>query len=135
MNFIFYEYMKKAWKTYTNDCEKFFMGHKVKLLSQELCGWEKKLNLEKKWADLDYMYIPILIQGLDHFILAQIDLVNRKVRIYGDAHNKLASNSTRCYSIIGSLLSFSKFFEHRKDIEEGEFELELVKGLDIQSCG
>ena len=50
----------------------------------------------------------------------------------GDAHNKRGvSNTTISYSIIGHLLSF----EHKKDIEEGEFELELVKNHNIQTDG
>ena len=132
-------YIKSAWKSYKSDKYKFSWNTKPNSLLVDYING-KKIVAGTSWKDVDYVYIPVFVESIDHFVLVQIDLINRKMLVYdsmaGKKHNKVVNDKTSAIkTIIENLLQYTSFYGKGKSKEEYNFELELVKNMDVQQNG
>ncbi|PON91212.1 Ulp1 protease family, C-terminal catalytic domain containing protein [Trema orientale] len=137
------DYIKKTFLANIDDKKLFTWDEKPhSILLQYAKG--KRIAVGKKWTLVDSIYVPAFITQLEHWVLVEIDLPTQKIKVYdsigGTAHKlKVKSEITASRIAIPNLLAAANFYEKRIEIKQGNFEIEFVEGLEIQSnvsnCG
>uniref|UniRef100_A0A803PBJ1 Ubiquitin-like protease family profile domain-containing protein n=1 Tax=Cannabis sativa TaxID=3483 RepID=A0A803PBJ1_CANSA len=100
----------------------------------------KKMRFAKPWTDVEYIYWPIFVEDMVHWVLIEICLMNKIIKIYnslsGEVQNQKVKAATAVYSMmVPMLLEARGFYEKRNYIERGDFTMETVKNLEVQQTG
>ena len=134
-------YIKRAWTDYIDDeTKEVFTWDKKPQSFLVKCVNGKGMAVGKKWSEVDYVYIPVFIKELKHWVLAEIDLTEPKINIYDSMASRAHQNKVRevltIYIImIPFLLKATTFYQERKEIKKGDFALNFKEDIEVQQNG
>ncbi|XP_062075280.1 uncharacterized protein LOC133779321 [Humulus lupulus] len=140
MDAICDRYINKAWETYINNPSEQFSWEKKPYAYLLNCANGKKMRIPTPWINVDFIYSPVYIRDMYHWVLVEIVLKSKKIKIYdsmaGKGHKKNVMTAVTAYSMmIPMLLQSINFYKERKNIEEGDFDMEFVEDLEVQQNG
>ncbi|XP_062088926.1 uncharacterized protein LOC133795493 [Humulus lupulus] len=140
MDAICDRYINKAWETYINNPSEQFSWEKKPYAYLLNCANGKKMRIPTPWINVDFIYNPVYIRDMYHWVLVEIVLKSKKIKIYdsmaGKGHKKNVMTVVTAYSMmIPMLLQSINFYKEMKNIEEGDFDMEFVEDLEVQQNG
>ncbi|XP_062103926.1 uncharacterized protein LOC133815055 [Humulus lupulus] len=125
MDAICDRYINKSWETYIHNSSEQFSWEKKPYDYLLNCANGKKMRIATPWINVDFIYSPVYIRDMYHWVIVEIVLKSKKIKIYDSMAGKWHKKNVMTSVTVGE----------RKNIEEGDFDMEFVEDLEVQQNG